>query len=68
MKADNTRPEGGWGWMIVAGCFLNQLLFEGLVRCYGFMYLALQDRFHESAIMTSWIQAGFGGLALVMGE
>lgn len=27
-----TEPEGGWGWMIVAGCFLTTICTRAVTR------------------------------------
>ena len=51
----NQPPEGGWGWVVVLGAFLSQVVFAVLVRLFGVTYLGLLDRYNGTATVTSWI-------------
>ena len=51
-----------WGYMVVFGCFLLHVLLGGFNRCYGVIYLQLQERFNSSAAIT----AGVGGLSTAL--
>uniref|UniRef100_A0A673CIL3 Solute carrier family 16 member 12a n=1 Tax=Sphaeramia orbicularis TaxID=375764 RepID=A0A673CIL3_9TELE len=50
-----TPPEGGWGWMIVAGCFLANICVRALTRCVSMFFVEFQLHFEKDYASTAWI-------------
>ena len=50
-------PDGGWGWMCVLGAAISHAVFGALVPSFGVTYLALLERYGESATATAWVGA-----------
>ena len=36
-------PDGGYGWVIVAGCFVTTFCHNGIINCWGVLQAALLD-------------------------
>jgi MCP family monocarboxylic acid transporter-like MFS transporter 3 len=36
-------PDGGYGWVIVAGCFVTTFCQNGIINCWGILQAALLD-------------------------
>ncbi|XP_074655498.1 monocarboxylate transporter 4-like isoform X2 [Tubulanus polymorphus] len=53
-------PDGGWGWFCVLGCAFMHAFVVGNDRCFGLIYLKLEERFGQSSAMTAWV----GGVAI----
>ncbi|XP_067668054.1 monocarboxylate transporter 3-like [Haliotis asinina] len=49
------RLDGGYGWMIVAACFVNNMLVIGLIKAYGILFVQFLKRFQASTSETSVI-------------
>jgi len=45
--------DGGWGWMVVVGCFMCNFVLFGMNRSMGIIYVLLQERFEASATDTA---------------
>ncbi|XP_062286692.1 monocarboxylate transporter 12-B-like [Scomber scombrus] len=52
-----TPPEGGWGWMIVAGCFLANICTRAVTRCVSMFFVEFQLHFNKDYSTTSWIHS-----------
>ncbi|KAM9848000.1 monocarboxylate transporter 12-B-like [Aulostomus maculatus] len=50
-------PEGGWGWMIVAGCFLATICIRAVTRCVSVFFVELQLHFEKDYSTTAWIHS-----------
>ncbi|XP_020494675.2 monocarboxylate transporter 12-B-like isoform X1 [Labrus bergylta] len=50
-----TPPEGGWGWMIVAGCFLATICIRAVTRCVSMFFVEFQLHFEKDYSTTAWI-------------
>nr|XP_033780904.1 monocarboxylate transporter 13-like [Geotrypetes seraphini] len=48
-------PDGGWGWMIVLGSFIQTALIFGLIRSFGAFFVEFVDYFDELAARVSWV-------------
>ncbi|KAK3796025.1 hypothetical protein RRG08_013331 [Elysia crispata] len=46
--------DSAFGWVIVAGGFLTQMVNVGLMRTDGIYFLQFRSRFRESAQLTAW--------------
>ncbi|CAJ1066733.1 monocarboxylate transporter 12-B-like [Xyrichtys novacula] len=54
---DTTPPEGGWGWMIVAGCFLAMICIRAVTRCVSIFFVEFQLHFERDYSTTAWIHS-----------
>ncbi|XP_031601441.1 monocarboxylate transporter 12-B-like isoform X2 [Oreochromis aureus] len=52
-----TEPEGGWGWMIVAGCFLATICTRAVTRCVSMFFVEFQMHFEKDYSNTAWIHS-----------
>ncbi|XP_054654828.1 monocarboxylate transporter 12-B-like [Dunckerocampus dactyliophorus] len=52
-----TPPEGGWGWMIVVGCFLTTICSRAVTRCFSVFFVELQLHFERDYSTTAWINS-----------
>ena len=50
----NTPPEGGWGWMVVFGAHIIQVLTAGEASCLGILLVEWVEEFDASVSSTSW--------------
>ncbi|XP_024858446.1 monocarboxylate transporter 6 isoform X2 [Kryptolebias marmoratus] len=48
-------PDGGWGWVVLAGTVLVLALALGLPACMGIFFTDLQTEFQASNSETSWV-------------
>ncbi|XP_051281457.1 monocarboxylate transporter 12-B-like [Dicentrarchus labrax] len=52
-----TPPEGGWGWMIVASCFLATICIRAVTRCVSMFFVEFQLHFEKDYSSTAWIHS-----------
>uniref|UniRef100_A0A3Q0RUU7 Solute carrier family 16 member 12 n=1 Tax=Amphilophus citrinellus TaxID=61819 RepID=A0A3Q0RUU7_AMPCI len=52
-----TPPEGGWGWMIVIGCFLATICTRAVTRCVSMFFVEFQMHFEKDYSNTAWIHS-----------
>jgi hypothetical protein len=52
---DKLPPNGGYGWVVVAGSFAVHFVTLGLQYSFGVLYTALLDEFQQSRGDTAWI-------------
>ncbi|XP_071444796.1 uncharacterized protein [Hetaerina americana] len=50
-------PDGGWGWLVLAGSMLVNALVPGMVKSFGVLFLEFLRVFHASPLAASWIPA-----------
>ena len=50
-------PDGGWGWLIIAGFGVSQLIGVGFNRSFSIIYQQLMLRYGQSAAATSWVNS-----------
>ncbi|KAI7804733.1 monocarboxylate transporter 12 [Triplophysa rosa] len=54
---EQSAPDGGWGWMIVAGCFLTTVCTRGVTRCVSIFFVEFQTYFSRDYSATAWIHS-----------
>ncbi|KAL4641007.1 monocarboxylate transporter 12 [Arapaima gigas] len=57
MKPGGTHHDGGWGWMIVAGCFVVTICTRAVTRCVSIFFLEFQKHFARDYSGTAWIHS-----------
>ena len=50
-------PDGGWGWLVLFGCTLINLLIPGTIKSFGVLFVEFLEIFEFSEIAASWIPA-----------
>ncbi|XP_037397847.1 monocarboxylate transporter 12-B [Pygocentrus nattereri] len=50
-------PDGGWGWMIVAGCFLTTICTRAVTRCVSIFFVEFHMHFSSDYSRTAWIHS-----------
>ncbi|XP_036374117.1 monocarboxylate transporter 12-B [Megalops cyprinoides] len=50
-------PDGGWGWMIVAGCFIVTVCTRAVTRCISIFFVEFQMHFAHDYSRTAWIHS-----------
>ncbi|XP_053541095.1 monocarboxylate transporter 12-B isoform X1 [Ictalurus punctatus] len=50
-------PDGGWGWMIVAGCFMVTVCTRAVTRCISIFFVEFQMHFAHDYSGTAWIHS-----------
>ncbi|XP_047206999.1 monocarboxylate transporter 12-B-like isoform X4 [Girardinichthys multiradiatus] len=50
-------PEGGWGWIVVAGCFLATICIRAVTRCISMFFVEFQTHFEQDSSSTAWIHS-----------
>ena len=58
MKTRNEQiaaQEGGWGWVVVVGSHVIQILTSGAANCMGLFLVEWLKEFDASATELSWI-------------
>ena len=63
-----TPPDGGWGWVVVAACFVLQAITMGMVFTFGVLLVAFLDEFHENEARTSLVGSIEPALMCFTGE
>ena len=50
-------PDGGWGWVIVAAVWVDNMLVIGMLKSLGVLFPAFRTYFDENASAISWINS-----------
>jgi MCP family monocarboxylic acid transporter-like MFS transporter 3 len=56
-------PDGGYGWVIVAGCFVTTFCHNGIINCWGVLQAALLDSTLKTTPPSTLAYVGTLGLA-----
>lgn len=54
-SAAETAPDGGWGWVVLLATIMVLALTLAFPSCMGIFYTDLQNDFHASNSLTSWV-------------
>lgn len=50
-------PDGGWGWLVLAGSMLVNVLVPGTVKSFGVLFIEFLEAFDASPSAALWIPA-----------
>jgi len=50
-------PDGGWGWLVLLGSTLVNMLIPGTLKSFGVLFVEFTEAFHASETAASWIPA-----------
>lgn len=50
-------PDGGWGWLVLVGSTLVNVLVPGTVKSFGVLFVEFLEVFDASQAATAWIPA-----------
>uniref|UniRef100_A0A8C5MYA9 Monocarboxylate transporter 12 n=1 Tax=Leptobrachium leishanense TaxID=445787 RepID=A0A8C5MYA9_9ANUR len=53
----SAAPDGGWGWMIVIGCFFVTVCTRAVTRCISIFFVEFQLYFGQDYSRTAWIHS-----------
>ncbi|XP_061692357.1 monocarboxylate transporter 12-B-like isoform X2 [Syngnathoides biaculeatus] len=54
---DQVTRDGGWGWIIVAACFLATVCTRAVTRCVSMFFVEFQLHFERDYSTTAWIHS-----------
>ncbi|XP_047206997.1 monocarboxylate transporter 12-B-like isoform X2 [Girardinichthys multiradiatus] len=60
-------PEGGWGWIVVAGCFLATICIRAVTRCISMFFVEFQTHFEQDSSSTAWIHSMIDSTTMLCG-
>lgn len=50
-------PDGGFGWMVLMGSLIVNILIPGMVKSYGVLFIEFLEVFEASPASAAWIPA-----------
>ncbi|XP_018330395.1 monocarboxylate transporter 13 [Agrilus planipennis] len=50
-------PDGGWGWLVLLGSTLVNIIVPGTVKSFGVLFVEFLEAFNTSQVAASWIPA-----------
>ncbi|CAG7818357.1 unnamed protein product [Allacma fusca] len=50
-------PDGGWGWMVLMGSLIVNILIPGMVKSYGVLFIEFLDVVNATPSSAAWIPA-----------
>ncbi|XP_077351456.1 monocarboxylate transporter 12-B-like [Festucalex cinctus] len=56
-RRGQVTEEGGWGWMVVAACFLATICTRAVTRCVSLFFVEFQLHFERDYSTTAWIHS-----------
>ncbi|XP_010895966.1 monocarboxylate transporter 9b [Esox lucius] len=65
LQSNRKALDGGWGWAVVAACFMAQLLAYGSPQSVGVLYPEWLTAFKEGKGMTAWVGSLVSGVGLI---
>ena len=66
-KSDSQVPDGGWGWMVVLGSLVINIIYDGCSYSFGILFTNLLDDFEDTKSNTAWIGSLFFSVPLLCG-
>lgn len=56
-KYEMVPPDGGWGWFVLFGSMLINILVPGTIKSFGVLFVEFQEAFQSSPAESAWIPA-----------
>lgn len=50
-------PDGGWGWLVLLGSMLVNILIPGTIKSFGVLFVEFIEAFDASPAAAAWIPA-----------
>lgn len=50
-------PDGGWGWLVLFGSTLVNILVPGTIKSFGVLFVEFLEVFEASPAQAAWIPA-----------
>ncbi|XP_065077011.1 monocarboxylate transporter 12 [Ochlerotatus camptorhynchus] len=50
-------PDGGWGWLVLAGSMLVNILVPGTIKSFGVLFVEFLEAFQATPSSAAWIPA-----------
>ncbi|XP_076263872.1 monocarboxylate transporter 14-like [Rhynchophorus ferrugineus] len=66
-ETQQSLPDGGWGWLVVIGCFFINLIADGVSSTFGLLNKEFLEEFKASNSATSLIGSLFLSVPLLAG-
>lgn len=60
-------PDGGWGWFVLLGAFVINIVVGGTSFSFGVMYVHLLKEFQQSKSATAWVASILYCVSLLLG-
>uniref|UniRef100_A0A1B0BJ74 Major facilitator superfamily (MFS) profile domain-containing protein n=1 Tax=Glossina palpalis gambiensis TaxID=67801 RepID=A0A1B0BJ74_9MUSC len=57
LEYDLVPPDGGWGWLVLVGSMLVNILIPGTIKSFGVLFIEFLEAFHASPATAAWIPA-----------
>ncbi|EDW89839.1 monocarboxylate transporter 13 isoform X1 [Drosophila yakuba] len=54
---DLVPPDGGWGWLVLLGSCLTNILIPGTIKSFGVLFSEFTNAFNSSTTKAAWIPA-----------
>lgn len=56
-KYEMVPPDGGWGWLILLGSMLINILVPGTIKSFGVLFVEFLEAFQATPSAAAWIPA-----------
>lgn len=50
-------PDGGWGWLVLFGSMLVNILVPGTIKSFGVLFVEFIEAFEATPATAAWIPA-----------
>ncbi|XP_075151700.1 solute carrier family 16 member hermes [Haematobia irritans] len=57
IEYDLVPPDGGWGWLVLAGSMMVNILIPGTIKSFGVLFVEFLEAFEASPATAAWIPA-----------
>lgn len=48
-------PDGGWGWLVLCGSMLVNILIPGTIKSFGVLFVEFIEAFNATPAAAAWI-------------